>query len=157
MIIISPFSKKLRDTKRNPKNYPYWDKLISGLEKNNAIVQVGVPGENKLVSDFRIGLSFKELKKMINDCDFWISVDNFFPHLAHHLKVPGVVLWGISDPNIFGYPENLNILKDRKYLRPNQFDIWEDCKYNEEAFVKPEVIINELNLLNYEQILKREG
>ena len=51
MIIIAPFAKSLINNKRNPKNYPYWDKLIKLTHEK--IVQVGVEGEEQLVYDFK--------------------------------------------------------------------------------------------------------
>ena len=48
-IIISPFSRVLRNGKPNPKNYPYWPELIKLLrEKNMCVVQVGFKGEEEL-------------------------------------------------------------------------------------------------------------
>jgi hypothetical protein len=64
--------------------------------------------------------------------------------LAWDIGKPGIVLWGQSDPLIFGHPENNNLLKDRKYLREKQFWWWEQCDYNAEAFVRPEEIIKHL-------------
>lgn len=144
MIIISPYSKQLRSGKMNPKNYPYWKELIKLLSQEN-IIQVGITEEQKLVDDFRKNLSLDELLLLIKECKYWISVDNFFPHLAHHVKKPGVVLFGCSDPKIFGYQENLNILKNRSLLRPNQFDTWENCVFNPNIFVKPDEIIKQIN------------
>jgi hypothetical protein len=143
MIIISPYAKKLRNGKNNPKNYPWWPELIS-LIKHDTIIQVGVEGETQLVEEFRTNLSLDELKSLVLECRTWISVDSFFQHFAWDLNKPGIVLWGQSDPNIFGHPENINLLKDRKYLREKQFWWWEQCDYIEEAFVKPEEIIKHL-------------
>jgi len=155
MILISPYSRKLRNGNRNAKDYPYWKELYQMLKQiDKDIVQIGVQGEKRLSADFRRNLPLEEIEELIIKSKFWVSVDNFLPHMAHHYKKIGLVIWGQSDPIIFGYPENINILKDRKYLRENQFDIWENCKYDENVFVKPEVIINELLLLKYEQILK---
>jgi ADP-heptose:LPS heptosyltransferase len=140
MIIISPYSKKLRNGKENPKNYPYWKELVSFIKE--PIIQVGVDGEEQLVPDFRKNLSMPELTNLINDCRTWISVDSFFQHLAWDIGKPGIVLWGQSDPLIFGHPENTNLLKDRSYLREKQFWWWEQCDYREDAFVKPEVIVS---------------
>jgi ADP-heptose:LPS heptosyltransferase len=142
MIIIAPYAQKLRNGQNNPKNYPWWPELISLI--NEHIVQVGVEGEEPLVEDFRKNLSLEELKTLILDCRTWISVDSFFQHFAWDLNKPGIVLWGQSDPLIFGHPENTNLLKDRKYLREKQFWWWEQCVYNAEAFVKPEEIIRYL-------------
>ena len=142
MIIISPYSKALRNGKRNPKNYPYWKELISLLEGD--VVQVGIDDEEQLVPDFRKNLSLPELKGLIRECDYWISCDSMFQHLGWDCGKKGIVLWGPSDPRIFGHTENINILKSRSVLRENQFLWWEDEEYNPDIFVEPEVVIDEI-------------
>jgi ADP-heptose:LPS heptosyltransferase len=139
MIIIAPYAQKLRNGQNNPKNYPWWPELISMM--NEPIIQVGVESEIPLVDDFRKNLSIEDLTKLILECRTWISVDSFFQHLAWDIGKPGVVLWGQSDPLIFGHPENTNLLKNRKYLREKQFWWWEQCDYNADAFAKPEEVI----------------
>jgi ADP-heptose:LPS heptosyltransferase len=139
MIIISPYAKALRNGQNNPKNYPYWKKLISKIDEK--IVQVGIEGEPQLVDIFYTNQSMEQLAELIHQCRTWISVDSFFQHYAWDLGKPGIVLWGQSDPNIFGHPENINLLKDRKYLRENQFWMWEQCDYKKEVFVQPEEIL----------------
>jgi ADP-heptose:LPS heptosyltransferase len=76
MIIISPYAKKLRNEKNNPKNYPWWPELISLIDQ--PIVQVGIEGEEQIVEDFRKNLSLTELTQLIQQCKTWISVDSFF-------------------------------------------------------------------------------
>lgn len=144
--IISPFSRPLRNGKPNPKNYPYWKELIELLPYH--VIQIGVKGEEKLVKDCRFNLSIKELKKLIKDCDLWISVDTFLPHLAHHVGKSGVVIWGTSDPNIFGYLENKNVIINREKLRSNQFIFWENEVFDESVFPKPEQLLNAINDLD---------
>ena len=68
----------------------------------------------------------------------------FFQHLGWDEGKQGIVLWGPSDPLIFGHPENINLLKDRKYLVPNQFLIWEQQEYQSERFVKPNEVMEHL-------------
>ena len=147
-ILISPYSKKLISGQRNPKNYPYWNELVKSLNKYD-VIQIGVKGEEKIkgVKTFKQDLPLVSIKKLIEDCVIWISSDNFLPHLAHHIRKPGVVIFGVSDPDIFGYPENLNILKDRKYLRENQFLMYDDCIYNSKVFLKADIISNEIKKL----------
>jgi ADP-heptose:LPS heptosyltransferase len=146
MIIISPYAKKLREEKIHPKNYPYWNYVIEKIKEE--IIQVGVEGELQLVSDFRKNLSMSELKSLILECKTWISVDSFFQHYCWELKKSGIVLFGQSDPNIFGHPENINLLKDRKYLREKQHWLWEQCDFDENAFVKSNEVINALKKFN---------
>jgi ADP-heptose:LPS heptosyltransferase len=146
MIIISPYAQKLRNGKINPKNYPYWQELVNQLFKEGyEIIQIGVGGEDQLVPDFRKNLSLTELAELVKQCDTWIGVDSFFQHFCWDLKKPGIVLWAQSDPNIFGHPENINLLKDRKYLRSKQFWLWEQCEYNKEAFVKPSEVMKHIS------------
>jgi len=145
MIIIAPYAQKLRNGKINPKNYPYWQELIELLFKDGyEIVQIGIEGENPLVPDFRKNLSLTELDKLVKSCDTWISVDSFFQHFCWDLKKQGIVLWAQSDPNIFGHSENINLLKDRSYLRKDPFHIWEQCEYNKDAFVNPDEVMKHI-------------
>ena len=141
-ILIAPYAQKLRNGKNNPKNYPYWNELIQLIK--DPIIQVGVEGEQQLVADFRKNLSLDELRELVLQCKTWITVDSFFQHFCWDIEKYGYVIWGQSDPNIFGHPENTNILKDRKYLREKQFWLWEQADYIEDSFVKPEDVIKHL-------------
>ena len=139
MIIIHPFSKALLSGKENPKNYPYWQELIAMIDE--PIVQIGVTGERQLVDDFRCDLPIAELRSLIQECRTWVGVDSFFQHLCWTENKPGVVLWSVSDPLIFGHPENTNLLKDRRFLAPNQFLWWEATEFNIDNFLMPMEII----------------
>jgi ADP-heptose:LPS heptosyltransferase len=89
----------------------------------------------QLVKDFRKGLPISQLKELLHECRTWISCDSFFQHLGWIEGKKGIVLWSVSDPLIYGHPENTNLLKDRKYLVGNQFLWWEAYDHNEETFV----------------------
>jgi ADP-heptose:LPS heptosyltransferase len=141
-ILIFPYAKHLRTGVPNPKNYPWWPDLISELQLlGHTIVQVGVEGERQLVPDFRRNLSLPELADLVKSCDTWISVDSFAQHFCWDLGVKGVVLFGQSDPNVFGHSENINLLKSREYLRSQQFWLWEQAEYKSDSFVNPEEVV----------------
>lgn len=149
MIILAPYARALRNGGNNPKNYPFWDRLVPMLKDvDSCLIQVGpktealLPGINELQS-----LNVTELEALVRSCDTWISVDSFFQHFCWDLGKPGVVLWGQSDPLIFGHPENINLLKSRKHLREKQFWLWEQTPYVEEAFVDPIVVIEAVHTL----------
>ena len=133
MIILSPYSSKLRTGATNPKNYPHWQVVVDVLVSiGHDIVQIGVGGEILLNgAKPAFGLSLAELTRMVDDpsCKTWMSVDNFFPHLCSHTKKSGVVVWSRSD---------------RSYLRPDQFGFWHDCAHDPESFVNPVVVVNEV-------------
>ena len=142
MIIIHPFAKPLQNGKQNPKNYPYWKELIQLIDDH--VIQVGVDGEEQLVDDFRKNLSIPDLKKLIADCHTWIAVDSFFQHLAWFVGKSGIVLWSVSNPQIFGHRENTNLLKDKVYLAQNQFLWWDFVNHNPNAFVSPKIVLQHL-------------
>lgn len=148
MILIFPFARPLRNNQVNAKNYPYWSQLIDLIDKNlkanGPIIQIGTEGERQLVSTFYKNLSLKALGELVDICDTWIGVDSFGQHFCWDRKKYGIVLWGKSDPLIFGHEENINLLKNRKYFRQNQFFWWEDEPYNEEAFVQPKIVLQAL-------------
>jgi ADP-heptose:LPS heptosyltransferase len=155
-IIISPYSRVFPPeikNRTNAKNYPYWDEVVASLKKDFTVIQIGIEGEPAIkgIDDFHSRLSFKQLRKMADDCDTWISVDNFFPHMANIEGKRGVVIFGKSDPNVFGYGQNVNLLKDRKYLRAEQFKQWFEEEANEDVFVRPQEVVDAVYTL-----LKRE-
>jgi len=157
VILISPYSKQMPPdcrSKNNPKNFPKesWIEVIS-LLSDYTIFQVGIPGEELLpgIQGSYIGLKITDLKKIIRECLTWISVDNFFPHLANIVDKPGVVIFGRSDPKIFGYSSNINLLKDEKYLRERQFDMWFQEEYIKDAFIEPKKVVKAVR-----KIIKQE-
>jgi hypothetical protein len=71
--------------------------------------------------------------------------------MIHALKIPipTVVIWSRSDPKIYGYEEQTNILKSPQYLRPQQFQLWEQCPYDPEAYVAVDTVYKTVsNILN---------
>jgi len=143
MIIVAPFAQKLKSWRENPKNYPYWEQLIELMQKEDNIIQVGVEWEKQLVDDFRKSPKLNELKVLLAGCRYWVSVDSFLQHLAKWIK-PWVVIWGQSDPAIFGYAENLNILMAKEYLRKNQFATWEEAEYMGDIWEPAKDILHEI-------------
>ena len=139
-IIISPYSF----IPAHAKSYPYWGELIPKIKSlGYRLAQIGMRGEVPLegMDDYWWSLSFKELEDKVRICRCWISVDNFFQHMINSMdiRVKGIVIWGISDPDIFGYDYNTNILKDRKYLRPDPFGTWKEIKEDEKTKVKKDI------------------
>jgi ADP-heptose:LPS heptosyltransferase len=141
--------------KINPKNYPKesWIEVIS-LLSDYPVFQVGIPGEELLpgIHGSNIGLKVMDLKDVIRGSLTWISVDNFFPHLANIVGKPGVVIFGRSDPKIFGYPCNTNLLKDEKYLREKQFEMWFNEEYIKDAFIEPKKVVKAVKKLIKQEV-----
>lgn len=145
-ILLFPYAKNMRNGKPHPKNYPWWPELITLLlEQGHELTQAGVAGEAQLVPDFRINLKLPELEMLVKQHHTWIGVDSFGQHFCWSLGVPGIAIFGQSDPNIFGHHENINLLKDRKYLREKQFWLWEQAEFVAECFVEPRTVVQSLH------------
>lgn len=147
-IIISPYSRPLQTNKLNPKNYPYWQSIINTLKDEFDFIQIGTSNEMKLqnIYDYKYNLSFNELASLIqhSECHCWISVDNFLPHFCANINVSGIVIWGQSDPQIFGYDMHTNLLKSRDYLRSDQFSMWEQSTFDINVFISPTEVIKKI-------------
>ena len=160
MIIISPCSAKLRDSdKPNPKNYPtaLWVQLVALLRhRRYQTTQIGVSGEERITGTdyFVVDKPLNEIKQMVDNAELFIAVDNFLPHLCNAEKVdtPGIVLVGQGNPVHWGYPQNVNLYKDKKYFRERQFWPWEDAQYIPEAFVPPQEVV-----WNVDELIKKRA
>jgi ADP-heptose:LPS heptosyltransferase len=120
---------------QNAKSYPYWEPLLALLKEHE------VRGVASILKE-------QQIMELINWCDVWITIDSFAQHLAAYHKLKrGIVLWGKSDPLIFGYPHNVNLLKDRQYLRPQQFKWWVDEPIDPAVFVSPDLVLREIGRL----------
>lgn len=129
----------------NPKNYPYWHEVVGLIRAlGHHTVQIMVDGEKVIgANGILINTPLVELSRIVKNFDIWLSVDNFFPHLAA-CQAPekhGIVIFSRSDPKIFGYEHNYNLLRSPVYLRNDQHGYWWDCEYIEEAFVSPDEVL----------------
>ena len=160
MILLHLEAKPLRTGAVNPKNYPYRQELIEQLIKEypprryfklkeyddylQTTGHSGVFGEAIIEIDTSIPL--KRSIELIQEANKVICIDSYLQHLCWSVGKQAIVLWGQSDPKIFGHKENINLLKDRKYLRKQQHDIWEQTEFNQtvnnpDAFVEPDKIM----------------
>lgn len=147
IVLFSPFSRALRDKRPNAKNYPYWTELIKLFAADGRfVVQIGATGEDRLpgVQSMFLGPTPDQLENLLKDARTWVSVDNFLPHMAAAIGIPGVVLFGMSDPEIFGHPENFNILKGREHLRADQFAPWEGQDPEMDAWLTPAEVLKKM-------------
>ena len=147
-VLIAPFSSMLNIPagKMHPKHYPYWPGLVQLLDRHYDVIQLGRKGEQQIPLTKCVEFDRKpdELKVLVRGCKFWVSIDTWLPHfvVAENLGKPGVVLFGLSDPNVFGYGSNLNILRDHKYLRHCQFQFWWQTEANPEAWLSAQDVFN---------------
>lgn len=144
LILISPWARNTTEGAPSPKNYPHWEAVVNGLLKaGHEVAQLSRSGEPDIqgVTHRMDDLSLEQIAELLKTCGTWLAPDNFLPHMAWTLNQPGVVIFGLSDPDIFGHAGNINLLKGRHFLRARQFGLWSQEKPNPEAFVSPEIVV----------------
>lgn len=148
-IILAPFSTRLSSGNPNPKNPPpgFWQIVVSKLVAlGHEVVQIGMVGEERVegVSQHFTNWPLQALREVLKGADCFLTIDSFLPHFvwAEKLNKRGVVIFSLSDPLIWGHPQNLNLLKSREYVRPLQFQDWLAPTYNADAFVSPDEVVD---------------
>ena len=152
-VIIAPYAKYRIDGERNAKDYPRWAEVLDLLSSDCEMTQVihGREGELRRSDGSEIsyvrGLRIPEIERAVLKSDLFLCSDTYMQHMAHYVGRRGVVIFGPSDPGIFGYAENVNMFADRKYFRPFQFQTWRECDFNPDAFVTPRAVANAVTCL----------
>ncbi len=148
-LLYAPFAARSPSLngKPSPKDFPKAQELAELLETEHDVIQLAGAEDVQVAKDVRRNLPHPQVVELIKWSDTGVCVDSYLQHAFWEVGKPAVVLFGISDPVIFGHPENVNLLRDRKYLRPQQFDLYYVNQYCNEAFVTPEEVVKALHEL----------
>ena len=90
-----------------------WGELVRSCP-NYSFVQIGrtdepfVPG----CVDFRGKTSLRALFAIAKHSTAFVGLDASLSHIAYGVKLPGVVLYGTTDPSYVGHSTNINIYKN---------------------------------------------
>jgi hypothetical protein len=152
-ILIIPFSRKRRNGSPCAKDYPFLNELLSLIRQDgHQLLQLGATGDMVITDKYVLDADLTKLRESLTWCDTWISIDSFFQHFVasepENRQKSGVVLWGPSSPEIYGYESNINILLSSSNLIPDQWITWEGVESNPNIWAPPHVIFNELKNRN---------
>jgi ADP-heptose:LPS heptosyltransferase len=101
------------DSQRKMMATNRWEKLVAQLAIDGFfVIQTGRLYDNRVKHAYSLlGLtSIGELIAIIRRADLVITVDTLAMHVARLTKTPAIVLWGPTDPAIYGYPGQRNLL-----------------------------------------------
>lgn len=107
-ILVCPTS----DSPRKALHPHLWTGIVrSLLDMGCFVAQVGKICDPYITGTYSIrGLTTPhQLIGLIRQFDVVLTADNFIMHAAHLVGSSAVVLWGPTDPNVYGYPEQLHI------------------------------------------------
>lgn len=89
-----------------------WESLVKRIKSSGyKVLQVGGANDVPIQAcDMKmLGVNYRLTMAILSECKTWVSVDTFLGHAGHAVKKPGVVLFGPTDPKIFGHDMNVNI------------------------------------------------
>ncbi len=142
-LFAQPSPPLLEHNLPSPKDYP-WPKELASLllDQEHDVIQCGAGKEPQFVDTYLKDLPFNDLRQHLFNVELLVAVDSYLQHLAWFMQKRSLVIFSISDPLIFGHADlHVNMLKDRKYLRANQFDLYYANQFNNDAFPTPEEVL----------------
>ena len=92
-----------------------WKELVSMLVKDFDVVQIGGPCEKPIegiTTNLTGQTNIRQVMALIKHSLTTISIDSFIGHVSPAVGKSGVVLFGRSNPYIFGHETNVNIWVD---------------------------------------------
>ena len=153
-----------------------WAELATKLKDKYSFIQVYANEYNPEIPNMQ-SIRVDNLNPVLqilqsNKCKFFISIDNYLPHLAASLypsiKRRGIVLWGSVSPHVWGWKHNINIWNtnscdqnDLGCWRPNMFDqdqngkLWVCPSYSCMKSISVQQVLN--NVTKIEQITTKDG
>ena len=108
-----------------------WQEIVNALKDKYEFVQVYANQYNPELENVR-AVKVDNLNPVLQllenpKCKFFMSTDNYLPHLAATIKKRGIVLWGSVSPYVWGWKHNINIwnrssCEEIACWRPGMFD-----------------------------------
>ena len=89
-------------------------KLVNYFAKSYRILHIKTPEQPILQGVEPLTLPFRELYAVFPLSTKRLFIDSFAQHVAAALDLPSTVVWIGNKPEVFGYPENINVLPNAK-------------------------------------------
>lgn len=134
-------------------SFDKWEKIVK-LYPKIQFVQLGSKNEKKIkgVLDF-IGTPIRKQLSILASSDLYVGLDSFWNHAARALNIKSVILFGPTNPEVWGYAENINIYKKTRCSPCVDWGIIE-CPYAKKCMNDIQILdvkkaIDDLILKNY--------
>ena len=126
------------------KMYPleWWAEVLKALPEHQ-FFQIGMQGD-PVINGAMVYFNMDEagIRALAAKCEYIVCCDSFLQHMLAPTYRKIIVLWSKSNPDIFGYSHNTNLLKDKELLRPDQYGIWPQCPYDPNAFIDYRILVD---------------
>lgn len=131
-VLVAPAS----DSPRKEMHPVHWERVVALLRARGCLVlqagrlrDVHVRGAYSL-----LGVTTpRQLVALVRRCQLVVTSDSFVMHAAHLAGVPAVVLWGPTDPRVYGYARQRHLAaragcpEGRACIGPNAGPVYSTC------------------------------
>ncbi len=121
LVVVHPFSGFFA-AKTKQWHFAHWKKLLELIPPEIETIRFGnhdepaTPTERANHRDI-LGAEFRIVAALLESADVFVGQDSGMAHLATALGVPAVVIFtGYVPPDMFGYPQNINLAPDLPYI-----------------------------------------
>jgi ADP-heptose:LPS heptosyltransferase len=124
-----------------------WKKIIK-LYPKIKFIQLGDENETKIEGTLDLlGTPIRKQLSVLASSNLYVGLDSFWNHAARALNVKSVILFGPTNPNIWGYDENINIYKKTRCSPCIDWGI-EECPYGKKC-------MNDIQILDVKKAIDR--
>jgi len=134
------------------RDYPTYfaNKVIDDISKDYQVLFFGLPNEPAPLNAIRIDTNYMVWAEIIKKAKGFIAVDSLLQHIAAAVNTKGVVIWGSTRFNQFGYKQNTNL----NYWMTDKWDEGGFDQYDpRNILVDPDNVTNEFYKLNNNDII----
>jgi ADP-heptose:LPS heptosyltransferase len=133
-----------------------WEELIRRMPEYS-FIHLGLATEDKVEGaiDFRGRTTFREALAYVKNALSLVGVDSSLAHAANAFNIPGVVLFGASNPEVWGHDSNINIYKAFRCSPCIDILLNSKCPYNKPCMAA--ISVEEVKEALLTQIIKRRA
>jgi hypothetical protein len=122
-------------------------KLVNYFSKSYRILHLRAPEQPILQGVEYLSLPYRELYAVFPLSTKRLFIDSFAQHVAAALDLQSTVVWIGNKPEVFGYPENINILPNAQYINElTKFSYLEDFSIDGQIQQFPYDTVNVLDI-----------
>jgi hypothetical protein len=84
-------------------------KEIKKLYPTLTIVNYSLPGEVEIAGTVKMDFNWSVWFGLMRECETFIAIDSSLQHMSAAFNKKGIVLWGATNPDCFGWKHNINL------------------------------------------------
>ena len=132
LVVVHPFSGFFA-ARSKQWDFGHWQRFLDLLPPEIETVRYGGGEEPATPTDRphhrdMIGIDLRLFAAVLQNADVFVGQESGLAHLATALGVPSIVIFtGYVPPDVFGYPQNINLVPDLPYAPCWEKDGCEPC------------------------------